>query len=399
MKRITLIMIIMALALSASAAKKKKTAPKVDHAATLVKAQQAIDEYMFDDALDILADYGGDDEAEADRLTAIARNGSTMMESVAQIVVIDSIVVPREHFFEAYRLSPAAGTLSPADMGLSPVYTTQNGLMRLRTVDPGDGNTSIASERVLADGSVDSPRIFPNDEEITSSAFPFLMPDGLTLYFAAKGTDSLGGYDIYMTRRASLDDDFLKPRNLGMPYNSPADDYLLAIDEATGLGWWATDRSHIEGMVTIYVFLPTVMRNNYPHATENLPALAALRSIADTNTAGTEIPDIESMLSRTASTAADVNAEQFRFALPGGRIITSLSQLGSNRSRELMDDYMSLQSRLAAVKEQLSGLRAQYASGNRSVADDILRLEKDMETLRSKIIMTSNEIVRAETSR
>ena len=82
-----------------------------------------------------------------------------------------------------------------------------------------------------------------------------MMSDGITLYYANDGDNTLGGYDIFMTRKGD-DGRFLQPQNIGMPYNSPYDDYMLAIDEVTGAGWWATDRNQIPDSVTIYVFVP-----------------------------------------------------------------------------------------------------------------------------------------------
>ena len=91
------------------------------------------------------------------------------------------------------------------------------------------------------------------------------MPDGVTLYFANNGENSLGGYDIFMTRRSDGDGEgkeYFQPQNVGMPYNSPFNDFMMAIDEASGLGWWATDRNQIPGKVTVYVFIPSQMRVN-----------------------------------------------------------------------------------------------------------------------------------------
>ncbi len=62
---------------------------------------------------------------------------------------------------------------------------------------------------------------------------PFFMSDGVTLYYANDGDESIGGYDIFISRKG--EDGFLQPQNIGMPYNSPYDDYMLAIDEVTVL--------------------------------------------------------------------------------------------------------------------------------------------------------------------
>ena len=59
-----------------------------------------------------------------------------------------------------------------------------------------------------------------DDNQFPRANYPFMMGDGQTLYFAAEGGDGLGGYDIYVTRYDTEEDQFLHPVNIGMPFNS-----------------------------------------------------------------------------------------------------------------------------------------------------------------------------------
>lgn len=83
--------------------------------------------------------------------------------------------------------------------------------------------------------------------------YPYLMADGVTLYYASDGEGSLGGYDIFVTRYDSESSSYLRPDNIGMPFNSPANDYMYVIDELNNLGWFASDRYQPEDKVCIYV--------------------------------------------------------------------------------------------------------------------------------------------------
>lgn len=59
---------------------------------------------------------------------------------------------------------------------------------------------------------------------------PFLASDNKTLYFASKGHNGFGGYDIYVTRR--LDDSWTNwstPENLGPAVNGSTDDEFFSI--------------------------------------------------------------------------------------------------------------------------------------------------------------------------
>ncbi len=66
---------------------------------------------------------------------------------------------------------------------------------------------------------------------------PFLAQDNETLYFASKGHDGLGGFDIYMSKR--LDNTWTNwstPINLGPAVNSEMDDEFFSVANSGKLG-------------------------------------------------------------------------------------------------------------------------------------------------------------------
>jgi OmpA-OmpF porin, OOP family len=82
------------------------------------------------------------------------------------------------------------------------------------------------------DGTTATPPV--NMGSIINSEFdessPFLASDNKTLYFASKGHNGYGGYDIYVTQR--LDDtwtNWSEPRNLGPAVNSSLDDEFFSV--------------------------------------------------------------------------------------------------------------------------------------------------------------------------
>ena len=66
--------------------------------------------------------------------------------------------------------------------------------------------------------------------------YPYVMPDGVTIYFAAKDYDTLGGYDLFVSRYNMNNDTYLAPERLSMPFNSMYNDYLMVVDEEKGVG-------------------------------------------------------------------------------------------------------------------------------------------------------------------
>lgn len=61
----------------------------------------------------------------------------------------------------------------------------------------------------------------PYDED-----FPYLHPDGKTLYFSSNGHSTIGGYDIFTSTRQN-DSIFSPPENYGFPVNTTGDDFFF----------------------------------------------------------------------------------------------------------------------------------------------------------------------------
>ena len=90
-----------------------------------------------------------------------------------------------------------------------------------------------------------------------------------------------GGYDIFITRYNSDDNTYFRPDNIGMPFNSPYNDYMYAVDDFNNLGWFASDRRQPEGKVCIYVFVPNETKDVYDYETTEPEALAELAMLKE----------------------------------------------------------------------------------------------------------------------
>ena len=246
----------------------------------------------------------------------------------------------------------------------------------------------------LADGSWEAPaRLFTRADIFGDGiggalSAPMLMADGVTVYFAADGPASLGGLDIFMARRNA--DGFLQPTNVGMPYNSPADDYMMVIDEAAGLGWWATNRNAAEGEVTIYIFAPSEMRVNYPADTEGLADIAMMRTVEFPADRGERLAVLRDLMPARAET------DEFRFALPDGSVATCLTDFNNAEARDMMEDYLAAEKDLKSAMTILAHKRLLYGRGQRDLADDILAAEADIDRRRNELKSLRSAIARAE---
>lgn len=343
--------------------------------------------------------------------------GRSMLDRVENIEIIDSINVPVDGFFNFIRLARSAGSLADVEsiekivgnkemesLGVDdisqPAFVTERGDEMIWIGAGRDGRSVMLESSRLADGSWDEPmRLFDYKDIFNSSDgswidYPFLMNDGVTLYFASDGGESLGQLDIFMTRRD--DNKFLQPSNIGMPYNSPYNDYLYAVDEETGTGWWVSDRSRLMDSVTIYTFIPKEIRENYPVDHPDLTARARVTSIKDTWQPGKDYARLRRAIASVDERRRESGEPSFDFQLPDGRVLHRLSDFHSTMARKTMRSYLDELHESGLMKDRLASLRAAYAKGDRSQSTEILRLEKNLEKSFSTLQSLANEVITLE---
>lgn len=392
---------------------KKAQARKVTESPRYL-AEIAFRKYDFDAAEEYLDEYEAAlrkakrsmpaEVAELQRQISLAK---PMFDGVEKIQIIDSVAVARDDFFRIYRLSPESGTLAgeeelpegveAADPAV--VYMPQSRQLMIWAAPDSAENYVLMQSAQMIGGKWERPhRLAESLENGGDSNYPFLMSDGVTLYFANNGEGSIGGYDIFLTRRDD-ENGFLQPQNIGMPYNSPYDDYMLAIDEINGVGWWATDRNQLGDSITVYKFIPSELRVNYSTDESRLASLAKVERIRDTWP--TPDADYSEVLSRIANiqTEKSVAKPDFQFAMPGGRIYRYWDDFDSPRARDMMEQYLDAKDAMEVDQIRLAALRKRYHDGDTRVTDDILALERQMETHRAGLRKLRNDVVRAEQQR
>src|SRR5688572_566364 len=81
----------------------------------------------------------------------------------------------------------------------------------------GDWGTPVNAESI--------PGTSPELNTTANEGYPIESPDGLSLYIVSDRPGGLGGFDIWVASRASKDDPWGAPENLGLPVNSSALDW------------------------------------------------------------------------------------------------------------------------------------------------------------------------------
>lgn len=315
---------------------------------------------------------------------------TNMREMTQQIIIVDSIVVNKDQFLASIRLSSECGQLMNTGAFFrnqlqGTLYLNEMGNKVYFSQPDGHQQQLYTADKLGNEWSKPQP-LQGLSEGIDEASYPFMLTDGLTFYFAGKGEESIGGYDIFMTRYDSRSGSFLKPENIGMPFNSEANDYMYAIDEANRIGYFVSDRRQPEGKVCIYIFIPSDTRKTYDNSKyteDQIRNFADIASIADTWGNGTER---KAALDRIKSKYATHD-------VPGQLVSTgdaaSAVEFHSKEANSLYQKLLKEQNALDIVNSSLDMLRQKYhkanASERNSMKSEILKLEEQALQLNTSV--------------
>ena len=315
---------------------------------------------------------------------------TNMREMTQQIIIVDSIVVNKDQFLASIRLSSECGQLMNTGAFFrnqlqGTLYLNEMGNKVYFSQPDGHQQQLYTADKLGNEWSKPQP-LQGLSEGIDEASYPFMLTDGLTFYFAGKGEESIGGYDIFMTRYDSRSGSFLKPENIGMPFNSEANDYMYAIDEANRIGYFASDRRQPEGKVCIYIFIPSDTRKTYDNSKyteDQIRNFADIASIADTWGNGTER---KAALDRIKSKYATHD-------IPGQLVSTgdaaSAVEFHSKEANSLYQKLLKEQNALDIVNSSLDMLRQKYHKANASernrMKSEILKLEEQALQLNASV--------------
>ena len=356
MARYILFLICCLFAFTSTQAQKKKVVKKKETKAKVVATDKKVDNSLF----------------------------ATMLPNTDKLLVIDSAVVDKDSFLKHLDLQNENGYVGIENDNAWFI----NALKNKKIYASGD---SLSGRKLILAYYVNSKwedrrPISELNTLFSDINFPFLMPDATTLFFSAKGHNSIGGFDIYTTRLDVDNGGFYIPDNYGLPYNSTANDYFLAIDERNNLGWLVSDRYQPEDKVCIYIFVPN--KNRVKLAQEGfdnntIKKLAQLNSIQATWNFGDKqeaMRNLERL--RTQRNVGNKGRESVLFIVNDKIKYTSLSQFKSNKSKQLFAQLEDNKQLVAKQKTELENLRIQYKQANKakqsSLKQDILFIEKQL---------------------
>ncbi|MBK8948817.1 MAG: PD40 domain-containing protein [Flavobacteriales bacterium] len=228
--------------------------------------------YRFTDALNAYQRFRGTGDAKAiaahpvDALEQQCRNGQQLLSSLKEITVSSKVEVEDREFFRYYDLEGIGGRIvvTPDELK-TPLDKKFTGRSLIHLPDkPGpiyfgsygkDGKNGrdIYRTEILPNGTFAVPvRLagFINTDQ--DEDFPFMHPDGKSFYFASKGHNSMGGYDIFKSAYDRGMDVFGRPENLDFAVNTPDEDLFYIVDGEGRQACFASARSSSQNMLHVY---------------------------------------------------------------------------------------------------------------------------------------------------
>ena len=329
-----------------------------------------------------------------------------------KVMFIDSVVVSKSKLLSSLNIPDEAGSIqaynkffNTTDQPNSIVYLNQ---LRNKCVFSKftDGGWDLYSKEMIGEKwsnavPLKGLDILGDDVDIN---WPFLLSDGTTLYFAAKGEESIGGFDIFMTRYDETTQSYLKPENIGMPFNSIDNDYFFIVDEYDGIGWFATDRNQPEGKVCIYSFIYNDVRENYvvdEYTPEQLRQLSEIHSISQTWTSNqARLSALEQLTAVYKRKFTQKKKNDFEFVINDELTYTTLTDFRSVEAAERYVDLNELLRKKNKLDSSIERARIAYPTARQAQREQykqqLLAAEKQSEKYETDIKNLSKKIRRIE---
>jgi hypothetical protein len=203
---------------------------------------------------------------QVDREIEMCNNGKSLLRDLKEVAVLDKREAKIKDFFRFYDLDGIGGKILVAPeelvskmdkkMGHTPLVHVPSGATTLYFSsygEAGENGLDIYRASRKSDGSWSEPQKLPGKVNTPfDEDFPYMHPDGKSLYFSSKGHNSMGGYDIYVSNYNEGNDVFEKPKNIDFAINSADDDMFYLVDSSKTLATFASARQSKLGKVHVY---------------------------------------------------------------------------------------------------------------------------------------------------
>lgn len=311
-----------------------------------------------------------------------------------EIVLIDSVIIDSSDLLKVFPQEPNIGYLEENNGNVSgKAFGFLSGKKDIKIFAQNDSTDNLnlySSNHYLSGWSSPIPLAGRVNSEYDEN-YPSLHFDGTLLYFASNNPkESLGGYDIFLSHTNS-EGVFLKPRNLGIPFNSPYNDYLLIMDgNYSNIGYFVSDRYLPQGKVTIYTFalLLSSITDNILDDVDKLKNRAkglVLDQSVNTpakNKLRDRIRNIHATKSGCEAENGLSNVLQkngFNFIVRDDKIYHSYDDFTDEIALNKFKEKQNKENQISQINNKLSELRKEYSVADASTKLDLSKTIKDYE--------------------
>ena len=313
-----------------------------------------------------------------------AEKAARMLSHCENIQIIDSVVIDKNNFLKAYFTGDETGAFEKTPNTV--IYENQLKDRRYYGKKDNTGFFRIYSQTKIQDSWSEEKQLNLPSDSVSDDNFPFVMPDGLTVYYASNGNGSIGGYDLFVSRYNLSNDTYLAPSQLGMPFNSIFNDYFLVIDEVNDIGYFASDRFQPNGKVVVYTFIP----NSDVKSLENDDEQTLMNRAKITSIRDTWIPNVNYQ-DKLKKIRADIEKDRqklkkdFTFVVNDEIVYYTLGDFKNEAAKKLFLQATDLEEKIRTLENQLDTQRKLFAEGDKaqkqSLRSSILANEKNLETM------------------
>ena len=324
-----------------------------------------------------------------------------MLRNTSRVCFIDSFRVSKNELFSTYIIGESTGSFYPSsaffeDDSEGEVFLPETGQNILYSRMTPQGVFRFYTKFKSFDRWTDETPVSGLDTD-GDLRYPFLQNDGVTIYYAASGSESMGGLDIFVSRYNTATGKYLKPENIGMPFNSEANDYLYVIDEDNNLGWFATDRRQPKDTVCVYVFIPNERNQKFNYEDGDTLAIhraARLTSIAETQSDLLAVRSARQRLTLLRYELAEKSEQgSFTYIIDDFTTYHNLDDFKCPDAAKLYQRWTELKHQYETDLAKLNKQRDDYADASRQEKE---RMTSQLLEFEDKVLKTEQQVIKME---
>jgi hypothetical protein len=320
----------------------------------------------------------------AERALRDCQSAESLINKHFSIEIIAKDTINATELLSHYGLSKEAGQLLKAGdffkVGVSPdqiVFRTERANEVFFPLLGSTGKYDLYKIVRLLDAWTDAELLAGEINSDYNELYPFLLTDGTTIYFSSDRPGGMGGLDIYQSYFDPSSGSFSEPDNLGPPFNSPDDDYLLVPDIYAGKAWFTTNRGAEPGkaIVVELIWDNKVVRN----LSQDINQVKVAASLPISPNA---MPKASTTLHARAGVPASKDSDEFRFMVNDTLVYTRFDQFQSKQALGEFRSAYCISHERDSLTSLLSNKRRAYSQSYdqdelKRLIDSIVELEKE----------------------